>query len=95
MTNDALCHREQIMFPLLMSGKLGKVDIEATVQGEGLSAQAGAIRHGISLALRSLLPPEKLEQLRLAGLLTKDRRVCERKKYGQWAARRKFTWLKR
>ena len=83
------------MFPLLMSGTLGKVDIEATVEGVGISAQAGAIRHGISLALRAFLSPEKIEQLRLAGLITKDRRVCERKKYGQWAARRKFTWLKR
>lgn len=83
------------MFPLLMAGKLGKVDVEVTVTGDGISAQAGAIRHGISLALRSFLEAEQREQLRLAGLLTKDRRVCERKKYGQWAARRKFTWLKR
>ena len=83
------------MFPLLMSGKLGKVDIVAQITGEGVSAQAGALRHGISLAIRSFVSSEVIESMRIAGLLTKDRRVCERKKYGQWAARRKFTWLKR
>lgn len=83
------------MFPLLIAGKLGKVDIVAQVTGAGVSAQSGAIRHGIALAIRSFVSSEVIESMRLAGLLTKDRRVRERKKYGQWGARRKFTWLKR
>ena len=87
--------REQVIFPLIFSGMAGKVDVEAQVTGEGESAQAGAVRHGISLALRSFLTPEGVESMRLAGLLTKDRRVCERKKYGRWAARRAWTWRKR
>lgn len=87
--------REQIMFPLQFANMMFKVDVEATVKGVGESSQAGAVRHGISLALRSFVTPDVMEEMRLAGLLTKDRRVHERKKYGQWAARRKFTWKKR
>lgn len=83
------------MFPLQFTNLLGKVDIVATVEGAGVSAQAGAIRHGLSLALRSFVDTEMLERMRLAGLLTKDRRVKERKKPGQEGARRKFTWKKR
>ena len=83
------------MFPLQFTGLLFKVDVEATVVGEGVMAQAVAIRHGLALALRSFVDPEMVENMRLAGLLTKDRRVKERKKYGQKAARRKFTWRKR
>ncbi|KAI1298714.1 28S ribosomal protein S9, mitochondrial [Halotydeus destructor] len=87
--------REQIMFPLQFTGLLGKVDLVATVQGVGISAQAGAVRHGLSLALRSFVDTSTLEEMRLAGLITKDRRVKERKKFGQEGARRKFTWQKR
>lgn len=83
------------MFPLQFTGLLFKVDLEATVKGHGVSAQAGAIRHGLSLALRSFVETPMVEEMRLAGLLTKDRRVHERKKPGQPRARKKFTWKKR
>lgn len=83
------------MFPLQFTNMLFKVDVEASVKGLGPSAQAGAVRHGISLALKSFVDPVMLEDMRLAGLLTKDRRVKERKKYGQEGARRKFTWKAR
>ncbi|RWS02439.1 arrestin: lateral eye-like protein, partial [Dinothrombium tinctorium] len=66
--------REQLMFPLQFTGLLFKVDVEATVTGNGIAAQAGAIRHGLSLALRSFVEPSVVEDMRLAGLLTKDRR---------------------
>ena len=90
-----LYHREQILFPLSFTGMLRKVDIVATVEGIGEAAQAGAVRHGISLALRSLLTPGQVESMRIAGLLTKDRRVHERKKPGRERARKKWKWLKR
>lgn len=83
------------MFPLQFTDLMFKVDIVATVVGVGVSAQAGAIRHGISLALKSFVDTNKLEDMRLAGLLTKDRRTKERKKYGQEGARRKYTWKAR
>jgi len=95
---DFFIDREQVMFPLQFTGMLFKVDFEATVTANNKmarAAEAGAIRHGLSLALRSFVDAEMVESMRLAGLLTKDRRVCERKKPGQWAARRKFTWRKR
>ncbi len=66
----------------------------ATVQGGGPSGQAGAVRHGISRALVRF--DEKLRQpLKKAGLLTRDPRMRERKKYGQPGARQKFQYSKR
>uniref|UniRef100_A0A1B6D3Y2 Small ribosomal subunit protein uS9m n=1 Tax=Clastoptera arizonana TaxID=38151 RepID=A0A1B6D3Y2_9HEMI len=87
---DVQC-REQLMFPLLFTGKTESVDVEATVTGGGTSGQAGAIRFGISWALRSFVSQDMIEKMRLAGLLTRDRRRRERKKPGQMKARRKFT----
>ncbi|KAK0089633.1 hypothetical protein PV325_006343 [Microctonus aethiopoides] len=72
-----------------------KVDVEATVRNGGPTGQAGVIRWGISWALRSFLDSESIEKMRLAGLLSRDRRSRERKKPGQEGARRKFTWKKR
>lgn len=83
---------------------LGKVDVEAKVESkdssgnlgtEGTAAQAGAIRHALSLALRSFVDAETVEEMRLAGLLTRDKRQKERKKPGQTGARKKWTWCKR
>ncbi|KAG5682130.1 hypothetical protein PVAND_011506 [Polypedilum vanderplanki] len=74
---------------------LEKVDIEANVEGGGSSGQAGAIRWGISMALRSFVDSEMVEKMRYAGLLQRDYRTKERKKPGQEGARRKFTWKKR
>ncbi|CAG2064453.1 unnamed protein product, partial [Timema podura] len=85
----------QLLFPLIFTGLLGAVDIEATVAGGGTSGQAGAIRWGISWGLRSFVDQEMVEKMRLAGLLTRDYRKKERKKPGQEGARRKYTWKKR
>lgn len=87
--------REQIMYPLEFTGMLGKVDIKALVTGVGGSVQAGAIRHGLSLCLRSFVPPNEVEKMRLAGLLTRDRRRKGRKLPGQKGCRAKYTWKKR
>ena len=80
--------------PLNSTDTLGKVDIVATVEGGGVSGQAGALRHGIS---RSLLQvnPEFRPILKKAGFLTRDPRMKERKKYGLKAARRAPQFSKR
>lgn len=80
--------------PLLLTRQLGKYDVLANVKGGGPSGQAGAIRLGIARALIKVdetLRPE----LRGAGLLTRDPRMKERKKYGQKGARKRFQWTKR
>jgi len=80
--------------PLAATNTLGKVDIEATVAGGGVTGQAGAIRHGIARAL--LLVDESYRApLKAAGLLTRDPRMKERKKYGLKAARRAPQFSKR
>ncbi|HQY61402.1 MAG: 30S ribosomal protein S9 [Myxococcales bacterium] len=73
---------------------LEQFDIMTTVKGGGHSAQAEAIRHGISRAL-CLLDPEKRTVLKRAGFLTRDARKKERKKYGQPGARKRFQYSKR
>ena len=80
--------------PLVTTGTVGKVDIEATVSGGGVSGQAGAIRHGISRALLGV-NPELRPTLKAAGFLTRDPRMKERKKYGLKAARRAPQFSKR
>ena len=80
--------------PLAIAESLDSFDIYITVNGGGKSGQAGAIRLGISRALvesdPSLRPP-----LKKAGLLTRDARKVERKKYGQPGARKRFQFSKR
>ena len=73
-----------------------KLDIDAmiTVSGGGLSGQAGAVRHGISKAL-SLFDPNLRSTLKSEGLLTRDSRIVERKKYGRRKARRRYQFSKR
>ena len=80
--------------PLAATDTLGKVDIVATVEGGGVSGQAGALRHGISRALL-LVNPEYRAILQKAGFLTRDPRMKERKKYGLKAARRAPQFSKR
>ena len=80
--------------PLNETNTLGKVDIIATVEGGGVSGQAGALRHGISRALL-LVNPEYRAVLKKAGFLTRDPRMKERKKYGLHAARRAPQFSKR
>ena len=72
----------------------GKYDISVNVQGGGKSGQAGAIAHGIAKAIVELNPSLKKE-LKLAGLITRDSRVKESKKYGRKKARKGDTYRKR
>lgn len=80
--------------PLQLTRMLGKFDIKATVDGGGVAGQAEALRHGISRAL--LAYDLKLRPtLKRAGLLTRDARIKERKKYGLRSARARFQYSKR
>ena len=80
--------------PLAVAGVEGKFDIVVRVAGGGVSGQAGAIRHGLSRAL--LVYDENLRgELKIAGFLTRDPRMKERKKYGLKAARRAPQFSKR
>ena len=80
--------------PLVATASEGKVDIVATVKGGGVSGQAGALRHGISRALLQASDDNR-PVLKKAGLLTRDPRMKERKKYGLKAARRAPQFSKR
>lgn len=73
---------------------LDQFDVWATVKGGGHSAQAEAMRHGISRALIEM-DPERRSVLKRAGFLTRDARKKERKKYGQPGARKRFQYSKR
>ncbi len=76
------------------SKREGQFDIVCTVSGGGLSGQAGAVRHGISIAL-TRYEPELRGVLKKGGFLTRDARTVERKKYGKAKARRSFQFSKR
>ena len=80
--------------PLAATDLVGKVDIICTVEGGGVSGQAGAIRHGLSRALLQF-DPELRAALKAEGYLTRDPRMKERKKYGLKAARRAPQFSKR
>lgn len=73
---------------------MGKYDVQATVRGGGLSGQAGAVRHGLARAL-CLADSTLRPALKKAGLLTRDARAVERKKYGRPGARKRFQFSKR
>ena len=80
--------------PFDVTGTVGKFDIVANVKGGGISGQAGAVRHGVARAL--LASDDTLRgALKKAGLLTRDPRMKERKKYGLKAARRAPQFSKR
>ena len=80
--------------PLKLTQATGKFDIKINVDGGGLAGQAEAVRHGISRALLQV-DQENRPVLKKAGLLTRDARIKERKKYGQRGARAKFQYSKR
>ena len=80
--------------PLRLLGLEEQYDIMATVRGGGLSGQAGAVRHGVARALLQV-NPEYRAVLKQNGLLTRDAREKERKKYGRHGARRGFQYVKR
>ncbi|MCP9439596.1 MAG: 30S ribosomal protein S9 [Nitrospira sp.] len=86
--------RQIIQFPLELAGLLGKCSINATVYGGGPAGQAGALRHAIARAL-VVMNPSTRPTLKKEGLLTRDSRVKERKKYGQKGARKRFQYSKR
>ena len=86
--------RMMLAQPMQLSDREGQFDVVATVEGSGLSGQAGAIRHGISKALTNY-EPDLRKVLKPHGLLTRDSRVVERKKYGRAKARRSFQFSKR
>ena len=80
--------------PLEITDSLQKFDIIVNVHGGGLSGQAGAIRHGISRALL-LAVEDSRGALKKEGMLTRDSRKVERKKYGQPGSRKKYQYSKR
>ena len=87
-------HRILLNQPLVISQRKSEIDIMCTVLGGGLSGQAGAIRHGIARALVKF-EPELRKNLKSKGLLTRDSRIVERKKYGKAKARRSYQFSKR
>ncbi len=86
--------RLDVLQPLTLTENAGKYDISVNVFGGGLSGQAGAIRHGITRALLEI-NPDLRATLKPAGLITRDPRSKERKKYGLKGARRAPQFSKR
>ena len=86
--------RMMIAQPLVVTGRETQFDVVCTVEGSGLSGQAGAIRHGLSHALTHY-EPELRKVLKPHGFLPRDSRVVERKQYGRAKARRSFQFSKR
>lgn len=84
----------EIAKPLSVTGTAGKYDIQVNVEGGGWTGQAGAVCLGISRALVNISEDHR-SPLRTAGLLTRDPRMVERKKYGQKKARKRFQFSKR
>jgi small subunit ribosomal protein S9 len=86
--------RTLVRYPLTLTDNVGKFDIRIKVDGGGIVGQAGAIRLGITKALIEF-NAELRARLKRAGLLTRDSRIKERKKYGQKGARKRFQFSKR
>jgi small subunit ribosomal protein S9 len=85
---------KQIFQPFQTADAMGRFDVQVSVMGGGISGQVGAIRHGIARALAEAAPQNR-PVLRGDGLLTRDSRVKERKKYGRKRARKRFQFSKR
>ena len=86
--------RVDVLTPLRITNTLSKYDIIAKVHGGGISGQAGALRHGIARVLTEI-EPELRKRLKAEGLLTRDQRMTERKKYGLKKARKAPQFSKR
>ena len=86
--------RMVVQQPLTVTGTADKFDVRANVTGGGPAGQAGAVRHGIARALL-LADANFRASLKAEGLLTRDSRMKERKKYGQPGARKRFQFSKR
>jgi small subunit ribosomal protein S9 len=89
-----LTHQQHLEEPLVVTEQQGRFDIKVVTEGGGLTGQAGAIRLGLARALLQF-DPELRGKLRTGGLLTRDPREVERKKYGQPGARKRFQFSKR
>ena len=87
-------HQAQMLTPLRVTGNAGKYTVQVKVEGGGISGWAGAITHGIARALVASDESQK-PQLRKFGLLTRDARMKERKKYGLKRARKAPQYTKR
>ena len=85
---------ENAQRPLVITETLGTVNVQCKTQGGGSSGQSGAVRLAVSRAL-VLMNPDFRRPLRLSGLLTRDAREVERKKYGRPKARKRFQYSKR
>lgn len=86
--------RTLIRYPLELTGMADKYNISINIQGGGVRGQAEAVRHAIAKALLIANPTLRIP-LKKEGLLTRDSRVKERKKYGQKGARKRFQYSKR
>ena len=86
--------RQSVMMSFVATQTEGKYNVQANVEGGGLTGQAGAVSLGIARAL-IVLSEEFRPLLRQAGLVTRDPRMVERKKYGQKKARKRFQFSKR
>ena len=86
--------RDEIMKPFKVTDTMGRYDVMIRVKGGGPVGQAGAVRLGIARSL-VVLDEDARTALRGAGLLTRDPRMVERKKYGQKKARKRFQFSKR
>jgi small subunit ribosomal protein S9 len=86
--------RDEIMKPFKVTDTLGRYDVMIRVNGGGQNGQAGAVRLGIARSLVAI-DEDARTALRGAGLLTRDPRMVERKKYGQKKARKRFQFSKR
>jgi small subunit ribosomal protein S9 len=87
-------HRDEILKPFHVTETMGKYDLRANVSGGGITGQAEAIRLGVSRALENLNGDFR-NALKAEGLLRRDPRMVERKKYGRPKARKRFQFSKR
>ena len=90
-----LYERHVVLYPLQFTKLLGQVDLDVLVDGGGVTSQASAVRYATAMCLRSFVDEDTQTEMRVAGLVTQDIRVRERKKPGQPAARAKYTWKRR
>jgi len=81
--------------PMVLTQTLGRYDVKVNVDGGGSQGQAGAIRHGVARALLNVPGEDFRGVLKKAGMLTRDAREVERKKYGQPGARKRYQFSKR
>jgi small subunit ribosomal protein S9 len=88
-------NEQEVRMPFRVTGSEGRWNVMVKVEGGGVTGQAGAIRHGIARALLQLDPEGNRLPLRQAGLLTRDPRMKERKKYGLKRARKAPQYTKR